>query len=351
MTICSKDNIMKNKLLVITLLLLSCYASAEHFPICMYGVNDSVYIPLLKQAGFNCIRPYHKVPEKLADIAQTAKDNGMELVIYSNQVVASPNQQAAKDWPMLAWYLVDEPDVHKWSRERVIEVYKKSKEIFPNHQTALVIGEGKTKVPYYDLADNLMVDWYPVPHLPLTSFGDNVQLAKEGQASMGVGERPLWGVVQAFNWREFKQHRPDNDRIGRFPTEEEIRFMSYDGIINGATGLFYYTFVTEGSTLPDKQPEWWKRVIAVTQELNRLLPVLENGKIVENPFTVNEPLAAQTRLYKKYKYIILLNRSDKPVDVPKSLLKRKYELLIDGTKSTQIPAYGVWVIKKRNSLF
>lgn len=342
---------MKYKLFIIICLLFSSNIWATPFPICMYGVNKPEDISLIKQAGFTCIRTYNNVPEKLIAIAQTAQANDIQLVIYSSQVVGKPYQEAAQDWPMLAWYLADEPDVHKLSRERVAEIHKKSKEIFPNHQTTLVIGQGKTAVPYYDLSDILMVDWYPVPHLSLTSFGDNVRLAKEGQRSAGVGDRPLWGVVQAFDWREYKQYRPDNDRIGRFPTEAEIRFMSYDGILNGATGLFYYTFGTKDGTLAATHPDWWTRVASVSQELNKLLPVIENGRIIENPVTVAEPLIAQTRLYKKYKYIILLNRSDKPVDVPKTLLKRKYELLIGGTKSTQIPAYGVWVIKKKNGLF
>ncbi|MBR2081509.1 MAG: hypothetical protein IJ876_00605 [Elusimicrobiaceae bacterium] len=342
---------MKHKLFVVALLFFCSFAWAEEFPICMYGVNKPEDIPLIKQAGFTCIRTYSKDSEKLTAIAQTAKDNNIQLVIYSNQAVDTPCQEMAKDWPMLAWYLADEPDVHKLSRERVTEIHKKSKEIFPNHQTALVIGQGKTVVPYYDLSDILMVDWYPVPHLPLTSFGDNVRLAKEGQESAGVGNRPLWGVVQAFDWKEYQQYRPDNDRIGRFPTEAEIRFMSYDGILNGATGLFYYTFGTKDGTLASAHPDWWTRVVSVSQELNKLLPVLENGKIVENPFTVAGPLTAQTRLYKKYKYIILLNRSDKPVNVPKTLLKRNYQLLVGSEKFPQMPAYGAWVIKKRNSIF
>lgn len=342
---------MKHKLLLITFLLFCSYASAEKFPICIYGVKKPEDISLIKDAGFTCIQAYNQIPEKLASIAQTAQTNNLQLVIYSSQVINQSCQKEAKDWPMLAWYLVDEPDVHKLSRERVAEIHKKSKEIFPDHQTTLVIGQGKTVVPYYDLSDILMVDWYPVPHLPLTSFGENVRLAKEGQRSAGVGDRPLWGVVQAFNWKEHKQHRPDNDRIGRFPTEAEIRFMSYDGILNGATGLFYYTFGTKDGTLATAHPDWWNRVASVSKELNNLLPVLENGKIVENLLSVDTPLVAQARLYKKHLYIILLNRSDKPVDVPKTLLKRKYKLLFGGKKTSQIPVYGVWVLKKRNSFF
>ena len=342
---------MKHKLFIITFVLFCSHVWATPFPICLYGVNKPEDIPLVKQAGFTCIRTYSKDSEKLTAIAQTAKANDIQLVIYSDQAVDKPCQEAAKDWPMLAWYLVDEPDVHKWSRERVAEVHKKSKEIFPNHQTALVIGQGKTVIPYYDLSDILMVDWYPVPHLPLTSFGDNVRWAKEGQKSAGVGNRLLWGVVQSFDWKEHKQHRPDNDRIGRFPTEEEIRFMSYDGIMNGANGLFYFTFGTKDGTLAVAHPDWWARVVSVSQELNKLLPVLENGKLADTPFKVNAPLTAQTRLYKKYKYIILLNRSDKPADVPKTLLKQKYQLLVGDEKSPQISAYDVWVLKKRNGFF
>jgi len=337
---------MKTKL-IICLLLLASPLFAEHFPICMYGVNNPEDIPLLKKAGFNCIQTYHKSPEKLAPLAQSARENGMAVVFYAEQVIGSEYQNAAKDWPILAWYLVDEPNVHKWLRQRVAYAHYITQTAFPMHKTTLVIGEGKTNIPYYDLSDTLMVDWYPVPHLALTSFGDNVRFAKEGQKAMNVGHRPLWGVVQIFNWKEYKQYRPDNDRIGRFPTEDEIRFMSYDGIVNGAEGLFYFIFTTYNKTLPQAQPEWWARVEAVSKELNKLLPVLENGTLTENPVSVPEPLAAQTRLYKKNLYIILINRSDKPVDVPPALLKRKYKSLFGTKKTAQIPAYSVWVLKRK----
>ncbi len=322
------------------------YAAAAHFPICIYGVSDPASLPLLKQAGFTCIQAYRTAAEELAALAQAAKENDMQVVFYPNKIIGSAYEQAAQDWPVLAWYLVDEPDVWKWTRSRVQEAHQKSKTAFPAHDTALVIGQGKTATPYYDLSDILMMDWYPVPHLALTSFGDNVRWAKEGQAAAGVQDRPLWGVVQAFDWKNYKQHRPDNDRIGRFPTEEEIRFMSYDGIVNGASGLFYFTFHHLGKPLPQIEPEYWARVTAVTKELAALRPVLEEGKPVQTPVAVAEPLVAQTRLYKKHLYIILINRSNTPVDVPKAFLKCKYKRLSGGKKPSQIAPYAVWVLKK-----
>ena len=337
---------MKNKL-IICLLLLASPLLAEHFPLCMYGVNDPADVPTLKNAGFTCLQTYEKEPTRLAALAKAAQKNQMQVVFFPDQVIGSAQEKAAQDWPVLAWYLVDEPDVWKWTRKRVTDAHTAAKKAFPMHQTTLVIGQGKTRTPYYDLSDTLLMDWYPVPHLELTSFGDNVRFAKEGQIAMGAGHHPLWGVVQIFNWKEFKQHRPDNDRIGRFPTEEEIRFMSYDGIVNGATGLFYFIFTTQDKPLPAQQPEWWQRVENVSKELSKLRPILEEGTLIENPVAVEKPLAAQTRLYKKYLYTILINRSAEPIAAPKELLKRKYKLLVGNKKSAQMPAYSVWVLKRK----
>lgn len=331
----------------IGLLVCALQAAAVSFPLCMYGVNNPEDVSLLKQAGFTCIQTYQKDPALLAKLAKAAKDNHMQVVFYPNQVIGSEYQKAATKWPVLAWYLVDEPDVWSWTREKVSQQEEKAKTAFPKHDTTLVIGQGKTAVSYYDLTDTLLMDWYPVPHLDLTSFGDNVRWAKEGQIAAGVAERPLWGVVQLFDWKEFKQHRPDHDRIGRFPTEDELRFMSFDGIVNGATGLFYFIFTTNGKPLPQAQPEWWNRMVNVSKQLAKLRPILEEGTVVENPAQVNKPLAAKTYAYKRHTYTILLNRSDKAVKTPAAFLDPSYRILFGLEKTAEIPPYGTWIFQKK----
>jgi len=338
---------MKTKIFLFLFLIFTLPAMAKTFPLCMYGVNNPEDISLLKKAGFNCLQTYDRTPAKLSALAKEADKQNMKVVFYPNEVATSDYKEEAQNWPILAWYLVDEPDVAKWSRAKTIDKRDQTKKIFPHHESALVIGQGRTLISYYDIPDNLMMDWYPVPHLPLTSLGDNVAWAKEGQAAFGKADNPLWAVVQAFNWKEYKQHRPDNERIGRFPTKEEIRFMSYDGIVNGATGLFYFIFTTNGEILPKAQPEWWKRVTDVSEELAKLSPVFENGTVTESILPFSAPLAAQTRVYKKYTYTILLNRSDKEVAVPAELSKRKYKLMFGQKKTTSMRPYDVWIIKKR----
>lgn len=318
---------------------------AREFPLCIYSVSQAEDVPLLKKAGFTCIQSYERNPEKLAPLAAAAKKNGLKIVFYPQKIIGSAYEKAASSWPVLAWYIVDEPDVAKWTRSRVEEAEKQAKSVWPAHATSLVVGQGRTQIPYYDLTDVMMVDWYPVPHLDLASFGDHVAWTKQGMKNYGAGDHPLWGVVQAFDWKEFKQYRPDNDRIGRFPTQEEIRFMSYDGIVNGATGLFYFHFYSFGKRLPDACPSCWARLSAVTKELKKLRPVLEKGELLGNAQEVKPPLVLQARRYKKHTYFFLLNRSNQPQPVPAPLLTKRYKPLFGTIKTEKIPPYGVWVLK------
>jgi len=322
-----------------------CSTSAREFPLCVYGVSKPEQVKIAKDAGFTCFQSYTKNPDVLANLAKKAKAHHLKTVFYPVEVVGSEQEKNAQNWPMLAWYLVDEPDVHKWSRAKVTETQESTKKTFPHHPTTLVIGQGITRVPFYDLPDIMMIDWYPVPHLPLTSFGDNVRMTKKGMQKYHKGENPLWGVVQIFDWKVYKQHRPDNDRIGRFPTENEIRFMSYHGILNGATGLFYFTLAPGGKLTAKENPEFWKRVTNVVKELNKFLPVLENGIVVETPEEVQTPLITKSWVYKGNIYTVLLNTSGEEQKVPSALLEKYYKEMFGKKKTATLSPYGVLVLK------
>ena len=331
-------------------LLLACSAAAYagEFPICMYGVNDPKDVSLLKKAGFSCLQTYRQDPALLSQLAEAAQKEGMKTLFYPRRILEDKTVAGqAQSWPVLAWYLVDEPDVARWSRERVAESHRQAKETFPDHPTAIVVGQGKTAVPFYDLSDVFMVDWYPVPHLPLTSFGEQIALARAEIQKTDRPDKPLWAVVQLFDWKEYKQYRPDNERIGRFPTQEELRFMSYDAIMNGATGLFYFIFTTNGKPLPSAAPDYWARIVPVTQEISSFRPVLEGGKVVKNPVSVAKAGALELKTWKYAgdKYTLVLNPTDAAQPVPEKLLKKKYKPMFGAHKMAQIPAYGVWMLQ------
>ena len=320
---------------------------AREFPLCLYGVTDPADLKTIKKAGFSCVQTYNQEPQTMEKLARQAKKMGLKVVFYPNKIWGTPYQQKAQQWPILAWYLVDEPDVAHWSRERVQQVHQAAKKAFPHHSTALVIGQGKTAIPYYDIPDIMMMDWYPVPHLPLTSFGENVRYTREGLARTNRQDYPLWGVVQIFDWKNYKQYRADNDRIGRFPTIHEIRFMAYDGILNGATGLFFFTFNHLKKPMPQSAPQYWVRVQSVVKELSKFKKIIENGTVVENPVSVNHPLKMQTWHYKANRYSVLLNASSFPQFVPVELLAEKYKPIYGRNKRIQIAPYEVWILKSK----
>ncbi len=337
---------MKRTCLVLWLFLVVSPLFAKEFPLCLYGVVNPDDLKTVQKAGFTCVQSYHQEPQNMEKLAQKAARLGMKGVFYSNSIMGTEYEQKAQKWPILAWYLVDEPDVKRWSREQVTQAHQAAKKAFPQQPTALVIGQGKTKIPYYDIPDVMMMDWYPVPHYPLTSFGDNVRYTHEGMATLNSQAHPLWGVVQAFDWKNYEQYRPDNDRIGRFPTVEEIRFMSYDGILNGATGLFYYTFNHAGKPMPQSAPAYWARVKTVVTQLAKFKKIIEKGTVVANPITVSRPLKMQTWQYKGHLYSVLLNTSAQPQPVPPQLLHKTYRPVYGTQKTTHLPAYGVWTLKK-----
>jgi hypothetical protein len=173
-----------------------------------------------------------------------------------------------------------------------------------------------------------MIDYYPVPHLPLENFGKNVALAKQGLIEAGCPQKQLLAVVQIFNWKEVKSKKPR--KHGRFPTREEIRFMSYDALFNGATGLFYFTYTIKGVSLSSSKPKEWKYISEIIQELSFIGKIIDNGKEVKNIVNVKEPLRAKTYKYKGKKYIILENPTNEMQELPKKFFnKKKFEVLFE----------------------
>ena len=309
--------------------------SFAEFTIGLYGVKSAKDIISAKEAGFNCVQTYNKNPEKIKELVDEAEKNEIKLVIYPNKIIENVKyKEEAKSYPIKAWYLFDEPDVWNYSRQDLISLNKTVKGIYPNIQTTFVIGEGFTKVPYYDIADILMIDWYPVPHLPLESFGENVALAKQGLTMVGRENKELWAVVQIFNWKEYAQYRKDNDRIGRFPKKEEIRFMSYDAIFNGATGLFYFTYYSNKKPLPEENPKYWAKVVEVIQEMSFFAEIKDNGTENDNPIEIEPPLKAKSFEYGGIKYTFLINPTPDKQKIPNLFFEPRFDVMYE--KSTNL---------------
>ncbi len=326
---------MSGIILQVTIFLLFSTALFADFTIGLYGVKTSSDVVLAKEAGFNCVQTYISEPKTIDSLAEEAIKNDIKLVVYPDKIIKDKKYKIeAKKYPIKAWYLFDEPDVWKLSREKLISLNENTKKIYPDIQTTFVLGQGFPFVPYYDIADILMVDWYPVPHLPLESFGENIALAKLGLVLMGQEKKELWAVVQMFDWKEYKQYRKDENRIGRFPKKEEIRFMSYDAIFNGATGLFYFTCYSGGQPLAQAKPKEWTKTVEVIQEMSFVGEIIDNGKEISNPIEIKEPLKAKSFEYGGIKYTFIINPTSQRQCLPSLFFQPQFDVMYE--KSTNI---------------
>jgi hypothetical protein len=139
----------------------------------------------------------------------------------------------------------------------------------PGSVTYGVLGDGReAQAPAWrDALDVLGLDPYPI----VRPGGDN-DLAMVGEWTR-LGQdavkrsRPVWMVLQYFPLTA----------AGGWPTEAELRAMSWMAIIEGARGLLYWSFGDKGLAWvkdPRAREQKWAELVRVTKEIKALEPVL-----------------------------------------------------------------------------
>lgn len=142
--------------------------------------------------------------------------------------------------------------------------------------------------PLLASSDAWSIDIYPVPlsqnyqESPYHKFGLaqggqfvkslRRQLSEEGQAG-----KPVWMWLQGFGWSDFGRA----DWEGRRPTYEEARFMTFDAIINGCTGVLYY-----GTAMLEGDSQYWADLKKVATEVTELMPAWMGNSLAA---TVDRP--------------------------------------------------------------
>jgi len=305
------------KLLLFTGLLagLCGLARAADFPLGFYGVGGPTELAELKKAGFNSFQTYVQDPARLAPIAAEAKKLGLKMVAYPDRVLGSAFEKQAKRWPVLAWYLLDEPEVQKMPLASLQAMEKRVKDWDAKARTVFVMGEGVAAFTYGGVADALMVDWYPVPHLRLESVGEQVAMAAAGAAIQDPVRKakPVWAVLQAFDWSGYPQKR--TPKVGGFPTFDQVRYMTWLAVARGAAGIFYFTYNgSDGIPLPSR-PERWDIYGRVAAELNGFRKVLEKGKRGVAPAGLDAAFAVRAIRQGGRDYLILLNPTAAPLSL------------------------------------
>lgn len=323
------------------------------FPIGMYGVETVGQIDRLREAGFDSFQSYSESSGTLHALALGARKAGMRMLAHPQGLITTG--KAPKGWPLAAWYLQDEPDVTRTPPAELESSDEKVHRWSPGVPTAFVVGQGSAVARYAGAGDVVMVDWYPVPHLPLETVGEQVALAVAGAQS-----KPVWAVLQAMDWRGYPQRDPKKARIGRFPTQAELRFMSYDAVLAGARGLWFFSDTMPGGATLGERPELWSRVAGVSREMRAMAPVFAHGRLIPLPFAPPaSALTSRSWTYRGRDYLVLINRAKAvSVRVPVAALENTWrplfaarrdprELLREFNGSHYLNPYQVLVLESR----
>lgn len=305
----------------------SCYRAPapalERFPIGMFGVRQIAEVDALAKEGFDSFVAEGDT-ETVRRMASRAHRHGMSLIGYPGTFRKAG--AAPVDFSVDAWYAYDEPDVVGLSSAALAAEISAVKSWDPKTPVTFVIGQGSPAKKYAGIGDALMLDWYPVPHHPVGTVGDEID-----KAYWYTGGKPLWFLVQSFDWRDWEQRNPKNPRIGRFPNHVELRLMSYLAVVHGAKGLFYYTLKRgDGSSLLD-WPELWQATARMAREMRAMQPIFSANRRVPLPFEPH-PGGVEAACWRWHgrNYLVLANRyPDKQLKVPAHLLDRSWRPLFE----------------------
>lgn len=274
--------------------------------------------------GFNLISPYQKIVAETLNERKAYMDRCAELgmkVHYNLLSVSGGGGVGSKieglsdeekrerlvaeikifkDHPaLLGWYISDEPNGNKITPEMLEEIYRTVKANDPWHPVAIVfMAPFLASRRYSNALDIVMADPYPLPDHPVTMPGDvAAQLRTEFK-----GKRPIWIVPQAFGGGEL---------WSREPTIQEIRSMTWQSIINGATGIQY--FVRQGLNYFPKSAAMWGECGRMAVEVAELTPWLLSEEESLPVSSSSGNVIVTSRLHNRQLIIMAVNKSNEPV--------------------------------------
>lgn len=116
--------------------------------------------------------------------------------------------------------------------------------------------------------------------------------------------------------------------------KDELRFQSYNAIIDGAFGLLYTQCYLDNKAIYEKSSKDWENIVDVVSEISFVAEVLSKGKKIENPFEIKAPLKAASYEYGGIKYTFLVNPTDKRQTIPSQFYQQSYDVV--GEKSSAL---------------
>jgi hypothetical protein len=202
---------------------------------------------------------------------------------------------------LLAWYISDEPNGYKIPPDTLEEIYRLVRETDPWHPVSMVfMAPFLSSRKYANALDIVMADPYPVPGRPVALSGDvTSQLKTEYN-----GKKPVWMVMQSFGGGEWWE---------REPSLQEMRSMTWQSVIRGATGIQY--FIRQGQNYFPKSVAAWSECGRIAMEVAELTPWLLSDEETLPVESSSKNIIVSSRMHQGQLMVMAVNTKNEPVSV------------------------------------
>lgn len=117
-----------------------------------------------------------------------------------------------------------------------------------------------------------------------------------------------------------------------FVKRDDLRFASYNAIIDGARGLFYSRYYLDNKPLYDISIKDWENIVDVISEISFVSEIITRGNKIPNPFEIKAPLKSVSYEYGGIKYTFIVNPTDKRQTIPTQFYQQSFDVV--GEKSS-----------------
>lgn len=234
----------------------------------------------LKEAGFNTAHTYSSArTEEFREFLASAARHRFKLFVAARGGANTRDPAAVVmdvaveegESALLAWYLADDTASHIGPDE-LRRVHQAVRDIDPAHLTvqADAVGspEGSRYAEYVGSTDGFLPELYPIRGDGATQVPTIIRDMKTIAADLeraGTARKAVWAIVQDFEGWGWP----------RYPTDAEVRAMTYLSIIHGATGMTYYTYGGHGDNHgATHDAKVWANLKRIAGELAQLQDVL-----------------------------------------------------------------------------
>lgn len=262
------------------------------FPLGFYHVSwqasneeRSRHLEEIADAGFNTIHvsfdttdaPANKSAkiEQYAKFLQEAETFGIKVLTEFDPKERLMLVNDLKNQPaILGWNIADDVDNGRLTPTKVLDFHCQLKKADSRHLTYISGYSEREISDYVNTADAIGVQAYPVGDKRDRTFDWPNHMITIADAAAHP-DRLIIGNVQAFRWDKDNPAAVENPPI---PTFKQIRNMTYQSLVGGAKGIIFYTAYAEDWNILE-HPQLWQKVKSLVPEIDRLKPMLLEGKL------------------------------------------------------------------------